>query len=80
MRTKNQTVSKAEKLDRLVMSIQDSINRLERQSAYAEEKSQDMTKTTQERLALIAMFREKQAIANELKLLLEMNDLLDFES
>jgi len=68
-----QKVSPKEQLERLTMSITDSIIRLEKQSAMAEKKSQETDKPLPERLGLIAMFREKQAIANELKLLLEMS-------
>lgn len=63
------------KYERLVMSIQDSIRRLEKASKIAEEQSHDMARPIKERLTFIAMFREKQAIANELKLLLEMSDI-----
>ena len=68
---------KVEQFDRLVLSIRDSINRLEKHAQKAEELSHDMSKPLNERLGLIAMFREKTAIANELKLLLEMNSEKD---
>jgi hypothetical protein len=64
---------KAEQFDTLLLSIKDSINRLEKHAKKAEQLSHDMSKTINERLGLIAMFREKTAIANELKLLLDMN-------
>lgn len=65
---------KEQQFDMLVLSIRDSINRLEIAAAKAEEFSKDNSRNNVERMGLIAMFREKTAIANELKLLLEMNE------
>ena len=70
-----QKVSPKEQLERLVLSMRDSIERLEKQAKKAEELSHDMSKPLPDRLGLIAMFREKQSIANELKLLLEMSEI-----
>lgn len=71
------TKAKAAQLERLLMSIKDSINRLEKAAQKAEEFSQDMARPLNERMMLIAMFREKSAIASELKLLLDMNGFGD---
>jgi hypothetical protein len=70
---KKAAAMKAEKYDRLVLSMQDSINRLEKSAKRAEELSRDMSRPFNAREASIAMFQEKTAIANELKLILEMN-------
>ena len=70
---KKNAAMKAEKYDRLLLSIKDSINRLEKAAKKAEEFSQDMARPLNERMMLVAMFREKSAIASELKLLLDMN-------
>lgn len=70
---KNELKAKAEKYDNLVRSIQDSINRLDKQSAKAEECSHDMSRPLNERMTAVAMFREKKEVSNELRLLLDMN-------
>jgi len=66
-----------EKYHNLCQSMYDSITRLEKAAKIAEQKSQEMTRPLNERMMLIAMFREKTEIAKELKLLLEMNGAPD---
>jgi len=65
------------KYNELVRSMHDSIIRLEKASKKAEGLSQEMTRPLPERLGLIAMFKEKESIAKELKLLLEMSGAPD---
>jgi hypothetical protein len=65
------------KYNQLVRSIYDSIYRLEAAAKVANDKSLEKNREVKEKAMLVAMFREKESIAKELRLLLEMNEAPD---
>jgi len=66
-----------EKYNRLIASMHDSIIRLEKAAAAAYAKSEDNQLPIEKRQIAIGVFYEKDAIARELKILLEMNGIPD---
>jgi hypothetical protein len=71
---KKSAAMKAEKYDRLLANMRDSIAFYEKRAAAAEIASKEATRPTGERLAAGNMVREYQSIANELKRLIDYTE------
>lgn len=74
MSTSQKVVDDAEKYLKMRHMMERAIRRLELEAKKALEKSEEMNRPLPERITLIAMSREKEKAASEMRIILEVID------